>query len=174
MGWALLALAVVLSGTCPFSLISISRMRASRASSSDVCELICCFLQQAKADQHCVCIVGWVASRLATALAGLLELTACPPAHPGRRRCFRCGRCPSALARTSGRLCCIDGDKCQSFVPSGAFPRNRGKTHDCGRRPLGFQSRSSSSSVMAAAVVCDRDKNMLCFARGRSKRCVPG
>jgi hypothetical protein len=34
------------------------------------------------------------------------------------------------------------------------LPLDRGKTHDCGRRALGFHSRSSSSSlsVMAAAV----------------------
>lgn len=114
------------------------------------------------------------------------SLTACRPARPGLRRCCRCGKCPSALARTSGRWCCIGRDARQSLAPvrdrgavAGADCWNRGKTHDCGRRPLGFQSRSSSSSVrvMAAAALNGKLEGTCACLRGSvvlcgQERCV--
>jgi hypothetical protein len=52
---------------------------------------------------------------------------------------------------------------------AGADCWNRGKTHDCGRRPLGFQSRSSSSSVrvMAATVLNGKLEGACVCLRGR-------
>lgn len=75
-------------------------------------------------------------------------LTACRLARLGRRHYSQYGRCPSTLARRSGQVSCIAGKK--GLVSGDGLVEAGKATYDCGRRPLGFQSRSSSSSVMLA------------------------
>jgi hypothetical protein len=84
-------------GACVFRSCSISRMRASRASSSVVCVVMICFL--------CVgerrCQPGKPPLGM-----GCRRLTACPPARRGRRRYSRCERCPRAPPRRSVQWSC--------------------------------------------------------------------
>lgn len=142
---------------CPLRRCSISRMRASRASSSVVWLLSCCFLRRPKKGASAT-MAGSGKTALCRAMG---RLTACRPVRRGLRRCFRCGRCPSAPPRKNGQWFCHGGDcvSCCLIVHSRWCSARRcslsekggWETHDCGRRPFGFQSRSSSSSVMVNA-----------------------
>lgn len=149
-GRDVLGLLVAFAPLPPVRRCSISRMRASRASSSVVCVLICCLLGRGRA------LVSGSGSRAApgeverSCARGCRRLTACLSARPGRPRCSRCERCPSARPRRTGQSCCCRGAG-SAIVSSLSSIRDSSRlrgTHDCGRRPLGFQSRSSSSSVM--------------------------
>lgn len=116
-GRDVLGLLVAFAPLPPVRRCSISRMRASSASSSVVCVLICCLLGRGQA------LVSGSGSRAApgegerSCARGSRRLTACLSARPGRPRCSRCERCPSARPRRTGRWCCCRGAG-SAIVPS--------------------------------------------------------